>query len=98
LVDQTAKRFEVEYTSGNRFVVSSDELYAPYRELYGRGSLTNSYMKDNDRRILGWSSWNRRGSAMLAILPQIDDGIGVAGGSLCIWWPLVGESATEGPA
>jgi hypothetical protein len=91
-VDQTAKRYEVEYTSGNRLVVSSDEHYALYRELYRRGSLTNSNMKDNARRAPGRSSWNRLGSAMVAILPQLDDGIRDAGGSLCIWWPLVGES------
>jgi hypothetical protein len=94
-VDQVAKRYEVEYSSGSGFFVSSDELYALYRELYVQGSLTNSSMKDNVRRVLGWSSWNRRGSAVLAILPGIDDGIRVAGGSLRIWWPLVGESATE---
>ena len=97
-VDQMAKRYEVEYTSGTRFVVSSDELYALYRELYGRGSLTDSYMKDNARRVLGWSSWNRPGSAMFAILPLIDDGIRNVRGSLCLWWPLVGESDTKGPA
>jgi hypothetical protein len=49
-------------------------------------------MKDNARRAPGRSSWNRLGSAMVAILPQLDDGIRDAGGSLCIWWPLVGES------
>jgi hypothetical protein len=97
-VDRAAERYEVEYTSGKRFVVSSDELYALYRELYGRGSLTNSFMKDNARRVLGWSAWNRPGPAMFAILPLIDDGIRDARGSLCLRWPLVGESDTEGPA
>ena len=96
-VDQTAKRYEVEFTSDRRFIVSSDELYALYRELYRRGSLTHASMKEDAQRILGWSSWNPRGSALFAILPRIDDGIRSVGRSLGLWWPLVGES-DKGPA
>ncbi len=90
-VDRTAERYEVEYSSGRRFFISSDELYALYRELYRSGSLTNAYMKANARRVLGWSSWKRPGSAIFAILPRIDEGIRDVRGSLCLWWPLVGE-------
>jgi hypothetical protein len=91
-VDETAKRCEIEYTSGFKFVLSSEELNALNRELYGRGSLTSDYMNDNARRVLGWRSWNPRGSAMFAILQMIDDGIRDVDGSLSLWWPLVGES------
>jgi hypothetical protein len=99
-VDQAGKRYEVEYDSGKRIEVSSDELYALYRELYARGSLTNQYMKVNARPVLGWSSWNAPGSAMFAILPRIDDAIGVEGGSLRIRGVVRGRAAEgqrEGP-
>jgi hypothetical protein len=81
-VDKVQKRYEVKYKSGSVAVVSSDELYALYRELYARGSLTNSYMTENARKVLGWESWNRPGSVMFAILPLIDNSIQVDGGSL----------------
>jgi hypothetical protein len=81
-VDKVGKRYEFVYTSGNGIFVSSDELYALYRDLYARGSLTGAYMKENVRRVLGWKSWNRPGRAMFAILPRIDDAIRVVGGSL----------------
>ena len=45
---------------------------------------TNSYLRDNVHRTLGWNSWNRPGSAMFAILPLIDDAIQIVGGSLRI--------------
>lgn len=38
------------------------------------------------------------GSAMFAILPGIDEGVREVRGSLCLWWPLVGEPDAEGPA
>jgi hypothetical protein len=96
--DETAKRYEVEYPSGKRYVVSSDELYAVYGELYGRGSLTSAYMKDNARRLIGWSSWDRGGAAMVAILPHLDEVIRDVKGSLYLWSPLVGEADIGGSA
>jgi len=84
LVGEAERRYEVQYNSGNTAIVGLDELYALYSELYAHGSLTNSYMRDNVRRILGWDSWNRPGSAMFAILPLIDDAIQIVGGSLRI--------------
>ena len=37
------------------------------------------------------------GSAMFAILPRINEGIREVRGSLCLWWPLVGEPDAKGP-
>jgi hypothetical protein len=84
LVDSAERCYEVRYNSGNAAIVTLDELYALYRELYAHGSLTNLYMRENVRRVLGWDSWNRPGSAMFAILPLIDDAIQIARGSLRI--------------
>ena len=84
LVDEAERRYEVRYNSGNTAIVGLDELYALYSELYAHGSLTNSYLRDNVHRTLGWNSWNRPGSAMFAILPLIDDAIQIVGGSLRI--------------
>jgi hypothetical protein len=84
LVDGAERQYEVQYDSGNTAIVSLHELYALYRELYTHGSLSNSYMTDNVERILGWDSWNRPGSAMLAILPLLDDAIQTVRGSLRI--------------
>lgn len=83
-LDDSDRRYEVQYNSGNTAIVSLDELYALYGELYAHGSLTNSYMNENVHRILGWDSWNRPGSAMLAILPLIDEAIQIERGSLRI--------------
>lgn len=83
-VNEKAKQYEVQYPSSNRVVVTLEQLYALYRELYARGALTNTYMRANVHRVLGWSSWNRPGSAMFAILPRIDDLIQVSGGALRI--------------
>jgi hypothetical protein len=92
LIDGAERQYEVQYDSGNTAIVSLDELYALYRELYAHGSLTNSYMDDNVQRILGWDSWNRPGSAMFAILPLLDDAIEAVGGSLKIDAPVGGPS------
>jgi hypothetical protein len=81
-VDRAKKEYQIEYESGNRIVVRLDDLYALYRELYAHGSLSNSYMRSNCQRILGWKTWNRPGSAMFAILRLIDDTIRSKGGSL----------------
>jgi transcriptional regulator with XRE-family HTH domain len=81
-VDPAKGEYEIEYESGNRIVVRLEDLYALYRELYVHGSLSNSYMKSNCQRILGWKTWNRPGSAMFAILPLVDETIRSDRGSL----------------
>jgi hypothetical protein len=84
VLNDADRRYEVHYSSGNTAIVSLDKLYALYGELYAPGSLTNSYMKGNVHRILGWDSWHRPGSAMLAILPLIDEAIQIERGLLRI--------------
>jgi hypothetical protein len=81
-VDEANQSYTLEYPSGNTVVARLDELYRRYAELYATGSLTNAYMRENVSRILGWSSWERPGSSMFAILPRLDDSIRVVGGSL----------------
>lgn len=95
-VDDVGKRYEVRYPSGRSAFVTSDELYALYHELYARGTLTNSYMRANVRRVLGWASWNAPGSAMFAVLPRIDEAIEAVRGSLRIRvaTPIVPDPAT----
>jgi transcriptional regulator with XRE-family HTH domain len=83
-VDPTKREYEIEYVSGNRLMVSMDDLYALYRELYARGSLDGSYVSKNVQRILGWSNWHAPGRTLFAILPLIDDSIRVAGGALSL--------------
>ena len=85
-VDEAAKKYTIEYASGNRLPITLGELSALYRELYRSGELRGSYMNDpkNCRRILGWSSWNAPGSAMFALLPVLDKRIRVERAELFI--------------
>ena len=82
-IRHSERAYEIEYESGNRpKPISLEYLAALYRELYEVGKLTNNHMGKHYKRILGWSSWHAPGSAMMAILPLIDDDIGVERGQL----------------
>jgi len=81
-VDPAKKDYEIEYPSGNRIVVSLNDLYALYGELYAHGFLTASSVKKDLQRILGWKTWHAPGRALFAILPHVDDSIRKNGGEL----------------
>ena len=75
------ERYIIQYenrqykTGAGAIDVKLTDLYKLYEELYNNKFLDNSYMKMNCNRILGWKDWNRPGSAMLAILPVLDNSI-----------------------
>jgi len=83
-LDEFQKTYDVEYNSGNIRKVKLDDLYNLYKELYGNQYLDSPYMTQNHKRILGWSDWHAPGSAMMAILPHLDDDIKVERGKLYI--------------
>jgi len=83
-VDPAKKEYMIEYPSSKRIVVSLNDLYALYRELYAHGFLTASHVTKNLQRILGWKAWHVPGRALFAILPRVDDSIRKHGGELVL--------------
>lgn len=81
-VDKASLTYEIEYESGNRKTIKVEELYTLYAHLYAHNKLTNEYMLENHEEVLGWKHWHAPGSAMLAILPHIDDKIRYEGANL----------------
>jgi hypothetical protein len=86
-IDKVKQEYEVEYESGCGAPrpITAEGLYAVVCEVYRIGRVTNKYMEDNCQRLLGWRSWHSPGSALFAILPQLDERIapgGVKGGEL----------------
>lgn len=85
-VDISKKRYQIEYERTKSWPkpITLAELYALYCELHGVGELSNRYMEAHCRQVLGWPRWHAPGSAMMAILPKLDDSIDVVGGTLRI--------------
>jgi len=82
--DQADRTYLIQYESGNTKRIKLDQLYALYAELHLRGELSYQYMGQHVKQILGWSQWHAPGSAMMAILPVLDERIVSKGGTLFI--------------
>lgn len=83
-LDDVRQSYTVRYKTGQEVRVRFRDVYALYLELYRIGSLTNRYMTEHCRRLLGRSEWRAPGSAMFAVLPHLDGDIQSRRGELYI--------------
>ena len=82
-VDSSNREYRIAYPTGNQKNISFKELYEMYCELMDNGYLDCPYMAKNYRKVLKrWKAWTAPGSAMLAILPLLDERIRVDGGKI----------------
>ena len=84
-LDDARKRYTIRYgESEKEILVRLGDVYTLYRELYRMGTLTNRYMAENCKRLLGRSEWRQPGSAMFAVLPHLDGSVKSMEGELHI--------------
>ena len=68
-------KYRIRYKSGGTADVKVAELCELYHILWKDGRLTDEWMKNEGYKSLGWKRWFTPGSAMLAIIPYLDDRI-----------------------
>ena len=84
-LDNARKRYTIRHKKTAKVVPGRlEDDYVLYSELYRTASITNKYMDEHCKRLLGRSEWRALGSAVFAVLPHLDEYIKSQKGRLCI--------------
>ena len=89
-----SREYTLEYgKSGKPVDVEFWKVCKMYSMLYEEGSLTNTHMEEEGHALIDMASWNRPGSAMLAVIPLLDSDVHVESGrTVSLWVDAAAES------